>query len=68
MFERKNPITPTFNFKLRSDNPPLLYWAMMVSYSIFGINEFAARIPSVLFSVGTVFLIYFLVLNFGKKR
>ena len=58
MLERNDPVVPTFNFKLRTDKPPLEYWAMMASYRFFGVNEFAARLPSVLFSVGTVLLIF----------
>jgi 4-amino-4-deoxy-L-arabinose transferase-like glycosyltransferase len=63
MLERKDPIVPTFNFRLRTDKPPLEYWAMMASYRVFGVNEFAARLPSVLFSAGTVLLIFF----FGSR-
>jgi len=58
MLQRKDPIVPTFNSKLRTDKPPLEYWAMMISYRLLGVNEFAARLPSVLFSVGTVLLIF----------
>ncbi len=58
MLQRRDPIVPTFNFKLRTDKPPLEYWAMMVSYRLLGVNEFAARLPSVLFSMGTVLLIF----------
>ena len=58
MLQRRDPIVPTFNYRLRTDKPPLAYWAMMVSYRLLGVNEFAARLPSVLFSVGTVLLIF----------
>jgi len=58
MLQRKDPIVPTFNFSLRTDKPPLEYWAVMASYSLLGVNEFAARLPSVLFSVGTILLVF----------
>ncbi len=58
MLQRKDFIVPTFNSRLRTDKPPLEYWAMMASYSLLGINEFAARLPSVLFSVGTILLVF----------
>ena len=58
MLQRRDPIVPTFNFRLRTDKPPLEYWAMMVSYKVLGVNEFAARLPSVLFSVGTTLLVF----------
>ncbi|MDX8412340.1 MAG: glycosyltransferase family 39 protein [Mariprofundaceae bacterium] len=37
---------PMFNGDLRFDKPILLYWLMMPAYSLFGINEFSARLPS----------------------
>ena len=46
----------------------LLYWFMAFSMKIFGINEFAARFPSVVFGVLTIFVIYLLGKRvFGKK-
>jgi 4-amino-4-deoxy-L-arabinose transferase-like glycosyltransferase len=34
---------PTFNEALRTDKPPLHYFFMMLSYSLFGVGPFAAR-------------------------
>ncbi len=53
-------IVPTFNAKLRTDKPVLLYWLMLGSYSLFGTTEFAARLPSALLAVGTSLLTYHL--------
>jgi len=39
-------ITPTYNGLNRYDKPILFYWLMALSYKLFGINEFAARVPS----------------------
>jgi len=36
--------------------PPLAFWAMGASMSIFGVNEFGLRLPSVLFSLICVWL------------
>lgn len=47
---------PVFNDELRTHKPILLYWLMLMSYSVFGISEFAARFPSALLGVGTVLL------------
>ncbi len=38
------------------------------SFAIFGINEFAARLPSVLFGVLTILIVYFIASRFGNKR
>lgn len=58
MFESGNWIVPTFNFKLRVDKPALLYWLQLTAYQLFGINEFAARLPSALASAFAVLLTY----------
>ena len=53
-----NWITPTFNGELRAAKPALLYWLQMVSYLAFGVNEWAARLPSVLATWASVLLTY----------
>ncbi|WP_457644511.1 ArnT family glycosyltransferase [Persephonella sp.] len=60
MLERGDLIVPTFNYQLRTDKPPLHYYFMMISYSVFGVNEFSARFFSALFGAFTV-LITFLI-------
>ena len=46
MIERSNYVVPYFNNQYRFDKPPLAYWAQVVSYKVFGENDFAARFPS----------------------
>jgi 4-amino-4-deoxy-L-arabinose transferase-like glycosyltransferase len=58
MSESGNWVVPTFNFLLRVDKPALLYWLQIGAYSLFGINEFAARFPSALAALATVLLTY----------
>lgn len=41
-------LIPENNGSPRLVKPPLLYWAMAGSMKVFGINEFAARLPSAL--------------------
>ena len=57
MLERGDWVVPTFNGELRAHKPALLYWCMMSSYSVFGVNEFAARLPSALAAIGTCLLV-----------
>jgi 4-amino-4-deoxy-L-arabinose transferase-like glycosyltransferase len=57
MFQRKDLIVPWFNGQYRFDKPPLIYWCQIGCYQIFGENEFAARLPSVLFTVATAVLL-----------
>lgn len=68
MFERSDWVVPTFNGELRTDKPPLHYWAMMGSYQVFGINEFAARWGSVLCGVGTILLTFFFAARHLNRR
>ncbi|MCS6926853.1 MAG: glycosyltransferase family 39 protein [Candidatus Binatia bacterium] len=37
--------------------PPLLFWAIAWSYSVFGVSEWATRLPSVLCGIGSVVLV-----------
>lgn len=48
MMERKNFVVPFFNGEFRLDKPPLIYWLMVLSYKLLGIDEFSARLPSIL--------------------
>ena len=58
MIECGNYIVPYFNNYLRLDKPPLTYWAQVVSYHIFGENDFAARFPSAIAAALTAVLIF----------
>src|SRR4051794_10752642 len=58
MIEAETWVVPTFNYQLRVDKPALLYWCQMGTYELFGVNEFAARLPSVLAAALTVLLTY----------
>ncbi len=58
MLESGNWLVPTFNFQLRDHKPPLLYWLQMAAYHFFGINEFAARLPSALAALAAVLVTY----------
>lgn len=40
--------------------PPLMFWLMALSFKVFGMTAFAARLPSALFGFLSVILLYFL--------
>jgi 4-amino-4-deoxy-L-arabinose transferase-like glycosyltransferase len=48
----------TWNGEPYLKKPPLLFWLIAGSFSLFGESEFAARLPSVIFGTGTVLLLY----------
>ena len=47
-------LSPRFNFEPRVNKPPLTYWVIAVSYKIFGVNEFAVRLPGALAALGII--------------
>src|ERR1700685_2766651 len=47
-------VTPRDDFELYFEKPPLVYWANAASIKIFGVNEFAVRLPAALFSIAQV--------------
>jgi len=57
MLQSGNFIVPTFNHAPRYNKPPLIYWCQAVSFTLFGENAFAARLPSLLATAGTAVLL-----------
>jgi len=53
-----NWIVPQLNGEVYGTKPILMFWLMMSSYQIFGVNEFAARFPSFCFAIASLFLTY----------
>src|SRR5262249_31121172 len=58
MLESGDYVVPTFNGELRVDKPALLYWLQVGAYRLFGVNEFAARLPSAVAALATALFAY----------
>lgn len=58
MFHRNDWIEPRFNGELFAEKPILIYWLQLASYSVFGVSEFSARLPSVICGIGVLLLTY----------
>jgi 4-amino-4-deoxy-L-arabinose transferase-like glycosyltransferase len=58
MMASGNYLAPQFNFKPRVQKPPLTYWIILLSYKLFGVNEFAVRLPGALAAIGTLLFSY----------
>jgi len=54
MAEGGSWLVPQNNGEPRLVKPPLLYWMLASSFRVFGVNEFAARIPNALALVAIV--------------
>ncbi|WP_024789470.1 glycosyltransferase family 39 protein [Lebetimonas sp. JH292] len=63
MLHNHNYITTFLNGEYRFDKPILIYWLQLLSIKIFGINEFAFRLPSAIAATFWTLGIYF----FTKK-
>jgi len=60
MSQRGDWITPTLGGFSWFEKPALLYWLEILSYKVFGVNEFAARFGPALFGLGTIVSLWFL--------
>lgn len=61
MLKHNSWISPMIYDQVWYDKPPLTYWALMISYKLFGISDFTSRIPNTLIASGSVALMYHLV-------
>lgn len=52
-----------WNGKIYYDHPPMGFIILALSIKLFGVNEFAVRLPAVVLGIGSILLIYFI----GKK-
>lgn len=52
----------------RYDKPILIYWLQAISVSIFGLNEFALRLPSALAATAWVFVIYWFLRKLRDEK
>ena len=50
------------------EKPPLVYWMMACSYKVFGVHDWAARLPLALFCIGVCLLtMAFGIWAFGRR-
>ncbi len=61
MFESGDWITPRLGAHPWFEKPVLLYWLMSVSFAVFGVNEFAARLPSALSAFFCIYIVFRIV-------
>src|SRR5262245_56824932 len=60
MSARHDLITPTLSGHPWFEKPPLLYWLMIGSYRVFGINEYAARLGPAICGLLTAVFVFWL--------
>ncbi len=68
MLERRDFITPFLNYEPFYEKPILTYWLIIGSYKLFGVNTFAARLPSALCAIASIPLLYTLTRPLLRRR
>lgn len=64
MLARHDWITPTLDGNPWLEKPALYYWQAMLAYRMFGVSDWAARLPSAVDATLMVFAVYFLLGRF----
>jgi 4-amino-4-deoxy-L-arabinose transferase-like glycosyltransferase len=69
MLAMRDYIVPHLNYVAYVEKPPLLYWLTALSFRIFGISEFAARlVPAMAALLGVVATFIFTDRALGRRR
>lgn len=69
MLQSGNLLVPHLNYVAYVEKPPLLYWLTTLSFWIFGVSEFAARLPVALSAITGILATYFFALRaFGRRH
>lgn len=66
MLERHDWITPFLGGQPWLEKPPLYYWQAMLAYRIFGVSDWAARLPSALDATFLILAVYFFLRRFRR--
>ncbi len=66
MLERRDFVTPVLGGQPWLEKPPLYYWQAMVAYTIFGVSDWAARLPSAIDATLLVLAVYFFLRRFRR--
>jgi 4-amino-4-deoxy-L-arabinose transferase-like glycosyltransferase len=58
MFSRGDLITPTLGGRTWFEKPALLYWMMILSFKLFGVSEWSARLPAAISGMLTIAAVF----------
>src|SRR5579863_1694011 len=64
MLARHDWVTPVLGNSPWLEKPPLYYWQAMIAYRLFGVSDWAARLPSAIDAFALVFAVYFFLRRF----
>jgi 4-amino-4-deoxy-L-arabinose transferase-like glycosyltransferase len=66
MLERHDWVTPVLGGRPWLEKPPLYYWQAMLVYSVLGVSDTAARIPSAINATVLVVVVYLFFRKFRR--
>ncbi len=66
MLARHDWVTPVLGGHPWLEKPPLYYWQAMLAFAVFGVSDWAARLPSALDASLLVLAIYFFLRRFRR--
>jgi 4-amino-4-deoxy-L-arabinose transferase-like glycosyltransferase len=64
MLEHHDWVTPTLGGQPWLEKPPLYYWQAMLAYAVFGVSDWAARLPAAIDATLLVLAVYFFLRRF----
>ena len=64
MIEQGSAMVPYFNYAPRLEKPVLYYWTICLSYLLFGVSEFSARLSSVAAALLVLCAAFFFIKRF----
>ena len=64
MLARHDWVTPTLGGVPWLEKPPLYYWQAILAYRVFGVSDWAARLPSALNATALIFAAYWFLRRF----
>ncbi len=67
MLKHNSWISPMIYDQVWYDKPPLTYWALMITYKLFGVSDFTSRMPNTLIAGASVALMYHLVFRIKQS-
>jgi 4-amino-4-deoxy-L-arabinose transferase-like glycosyltransferase len=68
MVERGDWVTPYVNGVRFFEKPPLMYWLSALSFRVFGVNEFALRLPTALAVIVLVWVVTLIARRASSER
>ena len=68
MLKSGNFLVPDLGVELYFKKPPFFFWLITLSFKLFGISEFSARLPSAIFALADALLVYLIARRISDSK